>query len=122
MKVVWSMVLLLMGWILVAGAPFAEGDSKLDYRYNSPEAILPMTFAHLDHTTVSCVECHHNYQDDTGRDPCMICHVTDQTVWPKFEEQFHDLCRGCHRRLERLAEPAGPTGRCAACHTEDQAP
>jgi len=109
-------------WIVAFGSPFSEGQPELAHHYGSPEPILPMTFAHIDHETVRCIDCHHNFVDDTGGDICMGCHVTDADVWPLFEEQFHDLCRGCHMDLAAKGEDSGPVRHCMGCHLKDQLP
>ena len=87
-----------------------------------PEPLLPITFAHADHQEVNCIACHHEFVDATPRGPCFECHKEDPQVAHLVEEQFHDLCRGCH--VERHAEglAAGPTRACTACHTADTAP
>lgn len=117
-------ILLLAAGVLVAifGSPLAGSlPVKANY-YESPEPILPMSFAHLDHVPVNCVTCHHNYTDDTGGGLCMTCHVTDASVWPLFEQQFHDLCRGCHEEKAALGEAGGPPRQCMECHGGDDIP
>ena len=122
MKVAIALFVSIIALIFLFGAPFGDGKPTLDYHYGSPVRILPMTFAHMDHVTVSCVECHHNYVDDTGNGPCMHCHVTDVTVAPLLEDQFHTLCRGCHEDHAGAGEAGGPPRQCAACHMVDQLP
>ncbi len=122
MKGAIAIVTFTVIWILAFGSPVAgDGAAKAHY-FGSPEPILPMTFAHLDHTTVGCIDCHHNYVDDTGSEACMHCHVVNQEVWPLLEEQFHDLCRDCHIERATLGEDAGPARRCAGCHHLEDAP
>ncbi len=81
-----------------------------------------MTFAHIDHATVNCIDCHHNYIDATGGGLCMNCHMTNADVWPLLENQFHDLCRSCHAEKAALGEDGGPPRRCIACHLGDELP
>ncbi len=52
----------------------------------------------------------------TGNDPA------DQAVWPLLENQFHDLCRGCHEEKAALGEDGGPPRECMACHLGDELP
>jgi Zn finger protein HypA/HybF involved in hydrogenase expression len=82
-------------------------------------ALLPVAFEHLDHTDVRCVECHHNYQDDTGYDSCYSCHKHDETVALQIESMFHDFCRACHIEKARLGEASGPFRVCVECHNEE---
>ena len=116
-------VLVLLGMLVVAfGSPIAKDKPVRDFQYGSMEKILPMNFAHIDHVSENCVACHHNYADDTGGGLCMNCHVTDQTVWPLFENQFHDLCRGCHAEKAAEGIDGGPPRKCMACHLGDDLP
>ena len=121
MKIIVALIAALIAWLLIFGSPFV-GKPELGHYYGSPELILPMTFAHTDHVTVSCVDCHHNYVDDTGIEPCMYCHVTDAEVAGLLEEQFHTLCRGCHEDLAGDGTAGGPPRQCIACHVVDQLP
>jgi len=84
--------------------------------------LLPLNFAHADHVDQQCVECHHNFIDDTGGGLCLDCHKTDPEVSSLIEEQFHDLCRNCHIEQQVLAEAHGPTRECIACHIRDDRP
>ncbi len=84
--------------------------------------MLEVTFAHIDHRAVNCVECHHNFVDDTGQGLCFDCHKTDPAVNALIEVQFHDLCRGCHLDHQRSGEDGGPVRQCIDCHTADDAP
>ncbi|MEM9532307.1 MAG: cytochrome c3 family protein [Pseudomonadota bacterium] len=122
MKAGLLVVLALVAWVLWRGSPIAEELPAQDHYFGSPAPILPMSFAHRDHTTVHCAECHHNFVDDTGHAPCMLCHVTDKELWPMLEEQFHDLCRGCHVKLAAHGEPGGPPRQCIGCHVQDFEP
>lgn len=122
MKTATVLTIALVAWILVYGSPFVAEQPELGYHYDSPERILPMTFAHVDHATVSCIDCHHNYVDDTGIEPCMFCHVTNSEVRLLLEEQFHTLCRGCHEDLAATGEAGGPPRQCIACHLADRLP
>ena len=122
MKLVTVAALVCLAGIVLFGAPLADEKSELKYYYGSLEPILPMTFAHIDHQSVSCLECHHNFVDDTGNEACMSCHVTNAAVWPLFESQFHELCQGCHLDLTTRHKESGPLRRCMLCDVEDQFP
>jgi len=80
--------------------------------------ILPVAFEHQDHTEVTCVNCHHNYQDDTGYDSCYSCHKHDETVALEIESMFHDFCYACHIDKALLGEVSGPFRVCAECHND----
>jgi len=108
--------------IVAYGSPIAGERPARDHYYESPEPILPMTFAHEDHTTENCLVCHHNYNDDTGSGPCMNCHTNEQDVRPLLERQFHRLCRGCHADKAALGEAGGPPRHCIECHLGDDLP
>ena len=110
------------GLIVMFGSPIAPEKPLRDFYYESPEPILPMSFAHADHSTENCILCHHNYNDDTGGGPCMNCHTTEQRVWPLFERQFHDLCRSCHADKAAEGNDGGPPRHCIECHRGDDLP
>jgi len=84
--------------------------------------MLAVSFAHADHVEQNCIECHHNYVDGTGTGMCFDCHKTDATVADLIEEQFHDLCRGCHIEQQRSGAAHGPTRNCLSCHVRDDEP
>ncbi len=122
MKITFIAVVIIGILIVVFGSPVAKERPVREFQYGSHEPILPMNFAHLDHVNENCVLCHHNYIDDTGGGLCMNCHVTDPQVWPLFENQFHDLCRGCHAEKAAEGIDGGPPRQCMACHLGDDLP
>lgn len=122
MKIAFIAVVIAGVLIVAFGSPIAKEKPHRDFYYGSPEPILPMNFAHLDHVTENCVLCHHNYVDDTGGGLCMNCHVTDPQVWPLLERQYHDLCRTCHAEKAAEGIDGGPPRECMACHLGDDLP
>lgn len=122
MKIIFGLLVVAGLLVVVFGSPLARERPVLREYYGAPEKILPMHFAHVDHRSVNCIECHHNYLDDTGDGPCMFCHVTSQELWPLLEDQFHSLCRGCH--IDRAARGDGdrPPRQCIRCHLGDDLP
>ena len=88
--------LLAVVWVAVEVADGVTNDryATAPERYEPP--LLPVSFAHRDHNNFNCVACHHNFADDTGIGLCFDCHKTEPTVAHLIEDQFHDLCRGCH--------------------------
>lgn len=78
-------------------------------------------FDHKTHTSefgygLSCVDCHHELEDDEDEDPqsCTECHDPDEgdEEVPKRGDAFHQQCAGCHEDFE-----AGPIEEeCEKCH------
>lgn len=122
MKVTLGIAMAVALLVMLFGSPIAGEQPVRDHYYGSPRPILPMSFAHLDHVAENCVLCHHNYADDTGGGLCMECHVTEQQVWPLFEQQYHELCRGCHAEKAAQGIDGGPPRECMACHLGDDLP
>ncbi len=122
MKIIFGIVVAIGILIVVYGSPIAGEIPIKDYRYGSLDQILPMSFAHTDHAKENCIDCHHNYVDDTGGGLCMTCHVTDPKISPLLEKQFHGLCRGCHAEKAAQGIDGGPPRQCMACHTGDDLP
>lgn len=122
MKVTFVLVVVTTVLIIGFGSPFAGQKAAREHYYQSPAPVLPMTFAHMDHVTVNCIDCHHNYVDDTGDGNCMTCHMTDEELWQDLEKQFHTLCRDCHAEREATGEDGGPPRRCISCHMADDLP
>ncbi len=81
--------------------------------------LLPVAFEHLAHTGARCVECHHNYEDDTGYDSCYSCHKHEETIAMQMESMFHDFCYACHIEKAQLGESSGPFRVCEECHNDD---
>ncbi|NKB99890.1 MAG: hypothetical protein GKR90_15520 [Pseudomonadales bacterium] len=108
---------------LVAIANYEAANPDGQHLVPHPEGpMLAVSFAHADHVDQSCIECHHNYVDDTGAGMCFDCHKTDPEVNELIEEQFHDLCRNCHIEKQLAGEEHGPTRQCNACHIPDTKP
>ncbi len=122
MRIFLALIITSTIYLIVFGTPLSTEHPTSELRWSSPTPILPMTFAHLSHVNENCLDCHHNYQDDTGNGFCMNCHVTDEDVWPLLEAQFHDLCRGCHEDKQLAGEEGGPTRVCIECHVSEDLP
>lgn len=114
--------LLIAGSCALAALAFGYFWTQWQADVRASKPLLPLTFAHLDHRQVSCIDCHHDFVDDSGKGLCFDCHKTDPAVSALIEEQFHGLCRDCHVEKQRLGEDSGPTRRCIDCHTADEAP
>ena len=78
--------------------------------------ILPVAFEHLDHESIQCTNCHHNFVDDTGHDSCYSCHKRDASVALEIERMFHDFCRDCHIKEAQNGLVSGPFRVCGECH------
>ena len=105
------------GVVIYSSAPVQE--QVRDARFT---ADIPMKFAHRDHAGEQCAVCHHNYIDDTGADTCVLCHLTREDLTHLVEDQFHDLCMGCHVEKQLEGAPHGPVRSCTACHLKDNQP
>lgn len=92
-------------------------------RTRAARPLLPLTFAHADHRTETCIACHHELVDGTPPGPpCLQCHDTDSEVAHELEAQFHTLCRGCHVERSVAGLAAGPARSCRGCHVQDEDP
>lgn len=80
------------------------------------QPLLPVAFVHADHISVNCVDCHHDFNDESGLGTCFACHKSEPELVLNMQEHFHNFCRGCHveKRLEE--EKGGPLRRCGDCH------
>ena len=119
-KLLLLLVLLILGY---AALVLMSTDSYQSRQYSDTIAQdLPMKFAHIDHAREKCVDCHHNYQDDTGQGLCMDCHYRDPELNHLMEQQFHALCRGCHEEKRLHGDKSGPLRTCGECHQLDYLP
>ena len=108
---------LVLTLLIVLGHPWSPGDRAP--RFGGQYAVLPMRFSHDDHAGQACHDCHHEFVDRRSGPPCMTCHVTDRTVAARLQQQFHDLCQGCHTETLHAGRDSGPTRQCRACHAPD---
>ena len=108
--------------VVTSGTPISTQRPEIGHLWGSARPLLPMTFSHLDHKGQNCIDCHHNYVDNTGSGLCMNCHVTDSNLQEVLRQQFHDLCMGCHVEKQRQGQDHGPTRRCMECHLAEDRP
>jgi len=118
LKILLAAILLGYGALLFIASDFYQSTQHRDII--TPD--LPLKFAHIDHAEEKCAECHHNYQDNTGHGLCLDCHFRDPELSFLMEQQFHDLCRGCHEEKHLQGEDSGPLRICGDCHQEDFLP
>ncbi|HKF98240.1 MAG TPA: cytochrome c3 family protein, partial [Steroidobacteraceae bacterium] len=78
---------------------------------------LPVSFPHDKHRAVNCLQCHHNFTDQTGTDSCISCHRSSRVaIRVGAEARFHDFCLGCHRDPPGYLAGHGPVTGCNTCH------
>jgi hypothetical protein len=87
----------------------------------------PVKFSHLRHNKeyeVSCVECHHLYEDGKNLwkegdhvDKCVVCHdpVEEKDKAIRLQSAFHKNCRDCHTEASKEGKEA-PSKKCSECH------
>lgn len=70
---------------------------------------------HSQYYGLSCTDCHHMYDPESGSSPqnCSACHAeTGSDYMPSLTDSYHQQCIGCHENFG-----AGPASRdCTACH------
>lgn len=71
---------------------------------------------HIAHEGGRCVVCHHTSAGRDVRQTCRECHGSSTDAVPDIRTAFHDSCIGCHEKLHRSQQPAGPVKRCSGCH------
>jgi hypothetical protein len=57
-----------------------------------------------------------------GHGLCLDCHYRDPELSYLMEQQFHDLCRGCHEDKRLQGDKSGPLRHCSDCHKQDFLP
>jgi Class III cytochrome C family len=78
---------------------------------------LLLSFPHDKHRAVNCLQCHHNFTDQTGTDSCISCHrSTRAAIRVGAEARFHDFCLNCHRDPPGYLAGHGPVTGCNTCH------
>ena len=100
--------------VLLAGLTYAGLALRQIAISESPQ--LPVTLEHIDHNKQACIDCHHNFVDDTGGGACYNCHKLTPELAPEMENMFHEFCRECHLELRLHAQESGPLRQCSLCH------
>jgi Class III cytochrome C family/Ferric reductase like transmembrane component len=78
---------------------------------------LLLGFPHDKHRAVNCLQCHHNFTDQTGTDSCISCHRSRRAaIRVGAEARFHDFCLNCHRDPPGYLAAHGPVSGCNTCH------
>ena len=108
--------------VLTVGTPTSTQRTETGHFWGSAQRVLPMTFDHVDHKGHNCINCHHNFADNTGNSVCMHCHVANKDLEKLLQQQFHGLCMGCHVEMQIRGEEHGPIRQCIKCHTAEDRP
>ena len=56
MKITFIAIVIVGILVVAFGSPVAKEKPVRDFYYEAPKKILPMSFAHLDHVPVNCVD------------------------------------------------------------------
>jgi len=80
------------------------------------QELIPVQFDHADHGTTQCIDCHHNFVDDTGGGTCYNCHKYEEDIAADMEKMFHNFCFDCHVQTRMEGEESGPMRECKGCH------
>lgn len=113
----WLYLLASLGLLALLGYGLAQGHAELVRQ----RPLLPLNFDHGVHGEVNCLTCHHDYADRSPAPPsgdrtCLFCHKKTPALAPRIEEDFHQLCRGCHLERVQAVHAAGPVRACQQCH------
>ena len=73
---------------------------------------------HIAYEKGNCAICHHTSTGADVRETCRQCHRPSAPTLPDSRTAFHGNCIGCHDRLRRSEQAAGPTKRCSGCHRQ----
>ena len=98
--------------------------------YPFREPVYPLAdLSHREHSIVHrdqdgqrirCIACHHKWDASSAMPPrlCWECHSEygDDILVPALMHAYHIRCTECHRAVEMVGQPSGPTMDCWACH------
>ncbi|SLM27526.1 Cytochrome c, class III family protein [Desulfamplus magnetovallimortis] len=106
-----AVVLFITGLTCYAAFPPPAPNEPVRLMFHN--AAGKVLFTHGVHNTeydVSCLDCHHNIEDDEIYN-CSECHeATGDESMPGRTDAFHAQCTGCHQDMG-----AGPV-ECNSCH------
>ncbi len=106
-----TIVLLITGIVCYASFPPPASDEPVRLMFQN--AAGKVLFTHSVHNAdydLSCLDCHHNIEDDEIY-TCSDCHEpTGDEDMPSRTDAFHAQCQGCHEDAG-----SGPV-ECNSCH------
>jgi hypothetical protein len=73
-----------------------------------------VTFVHSKHLKVegvTCITCHHTFEEGKAIVACGACHGVKEDV-SKSMKAFHKLCKNCHKKNKDKKAPT----KCKECH------
>jgi len=73
-------------------------------------------FSHRSHSSVGCLECHHEASSVNRVVPCRQCHNKQIKGKMSSHQAFHKNCIDCHAVLKKQKKPTGPVKLCSDCH------
>ncbi len=106
-----TIILLLLGILcyVLASPPAPKEPVRLMFQNAAGKVLFGHT-THKNEYDLSCIDCHHNIEDDEIYN-CSECHeATGDEDMPSRTDAFHIQCKGCHEDAG-----SGPV-ECNACH------
>lgn len=73
---------------------------------------------HIAYEKGNCTVCHHTSTGTEVRETCRQCHRSSAPTLADSRSAFHGSCIGCHEKLHRRGQAAGPVKRCSGCHRQ----
>ena len=112
-----SLAILFLATGIICYASFPPPVPKEPVRLMFKNAAGKVLFGHSTHAEnydLSCVDCHHNIEDEDQDQRvynCSECHEsTGDEAMPGRADAFHTQCKGCHENAG-----TGPV-ECNSCH------
>ncbi len=106
-----AVVLFITGITCYAAFPPPEPEEPVRLMFqNAAGKVLFTHSVHSQDYDLSCLDCHHNLEDDEVYS-CRECHnATGDESMLSITDAFHEQCIGCHKE-----KGAGPV-ECNSCH------
>lgn len=95
------------------------GLSQASHRTLRATTVDHAGFDHDDHAAFSCVSCHHNFTDRTGKENCLSCHKRlSVSATTRIDRVFHRFCVECHVQEWWQTGKVSPFKSCRGCHAD----